>query len=269
MNRKAAVAGTFYPGSAPALEKLIAGMVNDAAPKTEAVGVVSPHAGYTYSGPVAGATISRIKFEDSFVILGPNHTGMGAPFSLWSGDAWETPLGSVAVDYDLRQKLLADTRYFTADTGAHFREHSIEVQLPFLQHFKKDVKIVPIVLGGGTPRDYDAMGREIARAILSSGRRAVVLASSDMTHYEPQASAERKDNLAIQAILKLDAKSLFDRVTEYNISMCGYAPALVMLAAARALGATSGELVRYQTSGDTSGDFNSVVGYAGIIIKRG
>jgi MEMO1 family protein len=269
MNRKAAVAGQFYPSSPQALEKMIAGMVNDNAPKIETVGAVSPHAGYVYSGPVAGVTISRIKFENTFLVLGPNHTGMGAPFSLWSGDAWETPLGNVNIDEGLREALLADTKYFTADTGAHLREHSIEVQLPFLQHFKKDVKILPIVIGGGTPRDYDAMGREIARALLHTGRRAVVLASSDMTHYEPQASVERKDNLAIEAILNLDARTLYERVTEYNISMCGYAPTLIMLSAASALGATSGELVRYQTSGNASGDYSSVVGYAGIIIKKG
>lgn len=269
MNRKPAVAGTFYPASPKALEKMIAAMVDPAAHKTPVVGLISPHAGYVYSGPVAGDTISHIKFEETFIIMGPNHTGLGAPYSVWPGEDWETPLGSVGIDYELRKYLLDNSAYLTEDTAAHLREHSIEVQLPFLQHFKKSFKIVPIVLGGGTPVDYDAIGREIAHAILATRRRAVIMASSDMTHYEPQESAERKDNLAIQAILKLDAKELFSRLTQYCISMCGYAPALVLLAAAKELGANSAELVRYQTSGETSGDYNAVVGYAGIIIKKG
>jgi AmmeMemoRadiSam system protein B len=269
MNRKPAVAGAFYPASPQALREMIAGMVNETAPKTAAFGLVCPHAGYVYSGPVAGATISRIEFEETFIILGPNHTGLGAPFSLWPGDAWETPLGDVAIDNELRQALLDGSDYLEADAVAHMREHSIEVQLPFLQYFKKDVKIVPIVLGGGAPDDYQALGQEIAAVLRQSGRKAVILASSDMTHYEPQASAERKDKLAVEAILELDAGALVSRITEHDISMCGYAPVLTLMAAARGMGASSGELVRYQTSGETSGDYSAVVGYAGIIIGKG
>ena len=235
----------------------------------DAVGLISPHAGYIYSGPVAGATISRVRFGDTFVIMGPNHTGMGVPFSLWSGDAWETPLGTVEIDNEMRSNLLTNSRLLLADDMAHLREHSIEVQLPFLQYFKSNVKIVPIVIGGGEPADLHNIGLDIVRAIRETGRDTVILASSDMTHYEPQASAERKDKMAIDAVLKLDADSLASRINEYNITMCGFAPALSLIAAAKELGSRSTELVRYQTSGDTSGDYSSVVGYAGIIIKKG
>jgi len=268
MNRKPSVAGAFYPSAPHAVTTMIAGMVDASAPKTEAIGLISPHAGYTYSGQVAGATVSRIIPEDTFIILGPNHTGLGAPFSLWPGGDWETPLGNVAIDDALRQALLKNSAYLAEDTSAHLREHSIEVQIPFLQHLKPDVKIVPIALGMATADDYSAFGCEIARVLAATKHRAVILASSDMTHYEPRLSAEQKDKLAIEAILQLNSKELVNRLAKHNITMCGYAPVLALIAAARQLGATSGELVRYQTSGDTSGDYNSVVGYAGIIIRR-
>jgi AmmeMemoRadiSam system protein B len=269
MNRRAAVAGTFYPQSATTLEAMVERMVDPKATRVDAVGLISPHAGYIYSGPVAGAAISRIKFGNTFVIMGPNHTGMGVPFSLWSGDSWETPLGMVEIDNEMRNVLLENSSLLQADTLAHTREHSIEVQLPFLQYFKSDVKIVPIVIGGGGPADLYSLGLDIARAIGETGRSTAILASSDMTHYEPQASAERKDKMAIDAILKLDADSLVSRINEYNITMCGFAPALALISAAKELGSRSAELVRYQTSGDTSGDYSSVVGYAGIIIEKG
>ncbi len=268
MNRKPAVAGAFYPSSPQAAATMLAGMVDATAPKIEAIGFVSPHAGYVYSGQVAGAAISRIMPEDTFIILGPNHTGLGAPFSLWPGSDWESPLGNVAIDSVLRQELLKNSAYLTEDTSAHLREHSIEVQIPFLQYLKPDVKIVPIVLGMATADDYSAFGREIARLLAASKHRAVILASSDMTHYEPRSNAERKDKLAIEAIIRLDSEELKNRLAKHHITMCGYAPVLALIAAARQLGAVAGELVRYQTSGDVSGDNESVVGYAGIIIRR-
>jgi AmmeMemoRadiSam system protein B len=270
MIRKPAVAGAFYPASKEALGKTLSGMIDRSAEKTDAVGLISPHAGYVYSGPVAGATISRVTFQETFIILGPNHTGLGEEFSLWSGDAWETPLGTVEIDNDLRQNLLTHSRFLKNDTAAHLREHSIEVQLPFLQFvYRREFKIVPIVLGGGSPADYRTLGQEVAQVLRETGKRAVILASSDMTHYEPQESASRKDKMAIEAVLKLDAAELVDRLVRYNISMCGYAPALVLIAAARELGASYAELVKYQTSGDVTGDFHAVVGYAGIIVKKG
>ena len=164
--------------------------------------------------------------------------------------------------------ILKNSSYLTSDMGAHMREHSLEVQLPFLQYLKPGVKIIPIVLGMATTDDYQAIGRELAQAITATGQSATIIASSDLTHYEPHHVAERKDRLVIDAILALDAAMLIRYITEYHITMCGYAPVLALIAAAKALGATTGELIRYQTSGDASGDYQSVVGYAGITIRR-
>ncbi|MCL2149850.1 MAG: AmmeMemoRadiSam system protein B [Dehalococcoidia bacterium] len=268
MNRKPTVAGTFYPASSQALAETVSNLADPANAKVEAIGIVSPHAGYTYSGSVAGAVISRVRLEDTVIILGPNHTGLGVPFSLWPGDTWETPLGNVAIDDELRHALLINSAYLAEDADAHLREHSLEVQLPFLQHQRSGIKIVPIVLGGAAPGDYQALGGEIARVLTTTGQRATILASSDMTHYEPHAAAEHKDRMAIEAITRLNAAELISCLTEHRITMCGYAPTLTLIAAAKQLGATAGELVRYQTSGDVSGDYESVVGYAGIVIKR-
>jgi AmmeMemoRadiSam system protein B len=267
--RKAVVAGQFYPASAPELKSLIKGMVAERAKKEEVIGLISPHAGYIYSGAVAGAVISRVKFKDSFIIMGPNHTGMGKPFSIMTEGSWQTPLGEVEVDSELGKKILAYSHHLEEDETAHLHEHSIEVQLPFLQYFSPGFKIVPIVFAPAHPAIYKEIGKAIAGAIKELGRGAVIIASSDMTHYEPQAWAEKKDSQAIEAVLALDEDRLLKRVDELNISMCGYAPAVSLIVAAKELGAKGAELVKYQTSGDTTGDYSSVVGYAGIIIKGG
>ena len=268
MIRNPAVAGQFYPASASELKAMIEGMV-----KQEAIGLISPHAGYIYSGPVAGAVISRIKFKDTFIIMGPNHTGAGKPFSIMTEGVWKTPLGEVEIDSELGKKLLATSKYLQEDKTAHLYEHSIEVQLPFLQyfkpHFKPDFKLVPIVMAYTSGAICKELGKEIAKAVKELGKKVVIIASSDMTHYEPQESAQRKDNQAIEAILDLNEDELLKRVEELDISMCGYAPAVSLIAAAKELGATGAELVRYQTSGDVTGDYSAVVGYAGIIIKGG
>ncbi len=267
MVRNPIVAGQFYPGSPAGLRRMIESMVEPGAMKVDAVGLVSPHAGYIYSGYVAGAVISRIKFKDTFVILGPNHTGRGRPFSIMSKGAWRTPLGDVEIDSELGRRILASSNYLEEDSAAHEYEHSLEVQVPFLQFFKPDVKIVPIVLAHSDGSVCKRIGSEIARAIRESKRGVIVLASSDMTHYEPHESAKRKDSKAIEAILALDEDELLKRVDELDISMCGYMPVVSLISAAKELGAKEAELVRYQTSGETSGDYSAVVGYAGIIIK--
>jgi AmmeMemoRadiSam system protein B len=267
MTRNPVVAGQFYPASASELKRMLKGMIDEKAKKEEAIGLIAPHAGYVYSGPVAGATISRIKFKDSFIIMGPNHTGSGRPFSIMAEGRWKTPLGEVEIDSALARKILASSRYLEEDSSAHRGEHSIEVQLPFLQYFSTDFKLVPIVLGYAGGAIYKEIGKAIAKGIKESGRKAVIIASSDMTHYEPQASAQKKDTQAIEAILKLDEDELLKRVEELDITMCGYAPAVSLIVAAKELGAKGAELVKYQTSGDTTGDYSSVVGYAGIIIQ--
>ena len=267
MIRQPVVAGQFYPDSPSQLKEMIRGMVDDKAEKEEVIGLISPHAGYIYSGPVAGATISRIKFKDTFIIIGPNHTGMGRPLSIMTEGVWKTPLGEVEIDSELAKQILATSSYLEEDSGAHQYEHSIEVQIPFLQYFKKDFRLVPIMLAYSTTATYKEIGKELAKAIKDLNRQVVIIASSDMTHYEPQESAQWKDTQAIEAILDLDEDELLKRVDKLRISMCGYAPAVSLISAAKELGAKRAELVRYQTSGDITGDYISVVGYAGVILK--
>ena len=267
MKRNPIVAGKFYPGTPTSLQAEIERLIDADAAKERVIGLVSPHAGYAYSGAVAGATFSRVEFKDTFVILGPSHTGRGAAFSIMTEGVWKTPLGEVKVDSSLGKQILHRSDYLRQDTAAHLDEHSIEVQLPFLQYFKKDVRIVPIVLAPAGGTIYQEIGRSIARAIKGRADEVVIVASSDMTHYEPHESARRKDTQAIEAILDLNEDELLRRVEELNVTMCGYGPVVSLICAAKALGAQEAELVRYQTSGDTSGDYRSVVGYAGIIIK--
>jgi hypothetical protein len=265
MIREPVVAGQFYPGTAIELKALVKTMVDERAEKVEAIGYYAPHAGFIYSGPVVGAVVSRVKPADTYIIMGPSHTGMGAPFSIMTDGSWRTPLGDVEIDSTLAKRILAGSTYLKEDTLAHTQEHAVEVQLPFIQYFKRDFKIVPIILQHATGAIYKHIGKAIAKTIKESGKQVVIVASGDMTHYEPQRSARVKDMQAIEAMLQLDAEELLSRVHEINITMCGYAPAAVLIFAAKELGVGKAELVKYQTSGDTTGDFSSVVGYAGII----
>jgi AmmeMemoRadiSam system protein B len=182
---------------------------------------------------------------------------------------WETPLGDVEIDTELASAILEATPSLREDYAAHLEEHSIEVQLPFLQYFKPDVKLVPIVLAKGTADIYKEVGHGIAASCKSLGREAIIMASSDMNHYEPHHIANDKDNKAIEAILALDEDELLSRVAEFRISMCGHGPAVALLSACKEMGAAGAELICHQTSGDVTGDHHSVVGYAGILIKRG
>ena len=267
MIRNPVVDGQFYPASPSQLKEMIEGLVDEKLAKEDVIGAVSPHAGYIYSGPVAGAVISKIKFKDTFIIIGPSHTGMGKPFSIMTEGIWKTPLGEVEIDSELAKQIVAVSRYLQEDHLAHQHEHSIEVQLPFLQYFKPDIKLVPIILAYSSGATYKEIGKAIARAIKGLSKKVVIIASSDMTHYEPQEAAQRKDTKAIEAILDLSEDELLKRVEELNISMCGYAPTVSLISASKELGAGKAELVKYQTSGDVSGDYSSVVGYAGIIIR--
>lgn len=268
MIRNPVVAGQFYPGEPARLRAMIKKMIEEDAPRTDVVGVIAPHAGYIYSGRVAGAVFSRIAFTDTFIIIGPNHTGNGVPLSIMTEGTWKTPLGDVEIDAELGKNILSSSKYLKEDFLAQQNEHSIEVQLPFLQYFREKIKIVPIVLGVVSTNVYQAVGKEIARAVKELNKKVVIVASSDMTHYEPLDSARKKDNQAIQAILELNEEELSRRVHSMDISMCGFAPVVSLLTAAKMLGAGGAELIKYQTSGDTTGDTSSVVGYAGIIIKE-
>ncbi|HEX7475843.1 MAG TPA: AmmeMemoRadiSam system protein B, partial [Dehalococcoidales bacterium] len=228
MIREPAYAGQFYPGKPDELKAMIASFVNLNAEKEEVIGLVAPHAGYIYSGVVVGAVLSRVKFKPTFIILGPNHTGLGVPASIMTAGTWQTPLGDVEIDSKLAKKLLSISRYLKEDSEAHAKEHSIEVQLPFLQYFQPDVKFVPIILGVSDLEVFKGIGHEIARALLEMKKEAIIFASSDMNHYEPQPAGQKKDRQAIEAMVEMDADALMKRVVEQDISMCGYGPASVM-----------------------------------------
>lgn len=231
--------------------------------------MVLPHAGYVYSGRVAVQTISNAEFKETFILIGPNHTGHGKAFSIMTEGSWRTPFGEVPIDEKLAKEILNDSGNLSEDTPAQRYEHSLEVELPILQYFKSDFKIVPLVIAPADKRTYERIGIELAGTIkrLNVTDKVIIIASSDMTHYEPQEEAEKKDRLAIEAILKLDHSLLLERVADLDISMCGYAAVVIMLVSAKRLGAKEARLIRYETSGEASGDYSSVVGYAGIIIN--
>lgn len=267
MIRDPVVAGQFYPASPQALRDKIGSMVDEKAQKKDAIGVFSPHAGYPYSGPVAGTLFSQINITDTVVILGPSHTGVGPVFSLYAKGSWHTPLGDVIVDGDFTNRLSGRCELIEEDESSHLHEHSIEVQLPFIQYLKRDFKIVPLVVGYSSYKAYQSVAEAIASSIKEAGKNILIVASGDMSHYEPQEEAERKDKLAIDAMLKLDERLLLDRVEKQKISMCGVITAAIMLLAAKSLGAKEAELVKYQTSGDITGDYSAVVGYAAIMVR--
>jgi hypothetical protein len=261
------VAGQFYPALAENLRENIASLIDNKVEKQDCIACILPHAGYVYSGRVAGETISQVKIKENIILLGPNHTGNGADFSIMTEGAWQTPLGKVEINSTLAQKILQSSKYLKADTLAHSQEHSLEVELPFLQYFKTDFKIVPIAFMSSNVESLKEIGKEIADVIIKNGlkEKVLLIVSSDMTHYESQKIAQKKDQEAIQAILELNEDKLIEKVKEFNISMCGIYPAIVMLSAVKALGAKKTKLVKYQTSGDVTGDKDSVVGYAGLI----
>jgi AmmeMemoRadiSam system protein B len=274
MIRKPAVAGHFYQGSAEALKRQVEGFILPAVEKIKALGILSPHAGFMYSGPVAGAVYSRIDLPDTFILIGPNHTGLGAPVSLMAKGSWETPLGRVEIDDTLAAAILSKSPRIKEDSLAHLREHSLEVQLPFIQYFKKEFRIVPIQMLDVRLETCKEVGRAVAEAVRECGARGeeyertgvLIVASSDMTHYESARAAKEKDEKAIRHILNLDPEGLYRTVRDLGITMCGFGPAVAMLTACKHLGATKAELIKYTNSGDVSGDFDQVVGYAGIVI---
>ena len=266
--RKPAVAGQFYSSDSKKLKAELELLIDKGVKTRDVIACVMPHAGYMYSGRVAGETISNINIKDKVIILGPNHTGYGKSFGIVTEGTWEMPFGSVDIDSGLASKLLQNSRYLEEDAVSHLYEHSLEVELPFLQYFKKEFKIVPITVSSDSIKIYQEIGREIAKVINDSDlqKSILIIASSDMTHYESQAQAEKKDREAIQAILDLNEERLMEKINRFNISMCGYGPVAIMIACAKLLGARKAELIKYQTSGDITQDYSSVVGYAGIII---
>lgn len=265
MVRNPAVAGQFYPQDKAQLLKEMEVLVPSPGKKIKAFGAVSPHAGYIYSGRVAGEVFSRLEPRDTYVILCPNHTGYGADFAV-SVEPWKTPLGTVNVDQDLVSAILARTGLVSEDKIAHAFEHSAEVQVPFVQYTAPGASIVPITVAHASMAKLREVSEAIADAIKASGSDAMMIASSDMTHYESRRSAAAKDKEAIDAVLDLDATGLLEIVRAKDISMCGCVPVAIMLMAAKNMGAAHAELVKYADSGDVTGDADQVVGYAGIVV---
>jgi AmmeMemoRadiSam system protein B len=265
--RHPAVAGRFYPRDA---RTLLADVRSYTPPKEQtilALGCIAPHAGYLYSGPVAGAVYARVDIPRRCILMCPNHTGLGRPLSIMSQGAWETPLGSVPIDSELAAALKQRFPRLHEDSDAHRTEHGAEVQLPFLQALRPDFVFVPIALGTGEFDVLEALGDALADAVAGQGERVLLIASSDMNHYENDRVTREKDHKAIARILALDPRGLFDVVMNQDISMCGFGPTVAMLTATKRLGATTAELIKYATSGDVSGDRDMVVGYAGVIVK--
>jgi len=228
--------------------------------------VVAPHAGYVYSGRIAGEVYSKIRVPDLCVVLCPNHTGAGVQRSLDRDETWRTPLGDVPVDAALADALLGRAG-LARDIRAHAREHALEVHLPFIQARNPGARIVPICLGRVPPDGCVEIGEVLAEVVSRAGEDVLLVASTDMSHYIPARDAAVLDRMALDRVEALDAIGLYRTVAEHDISMCGVIPTTTVLAAARALGATAAELVRYGHSGETSGDLEHVVGYAGLVIQ--
>ena len=266
MIRQAAVAGQFYPGSPRELNQELNRLVPDHASKRAALGVVCPHAGYIYSGSTAGRLLSGIDLPQTVVILGPNHHGGGALAALSPEDGWQTPLGTVPIEKRLAALIQQQIPAVQLDSNAHLREHSLEVQVPFLQYLRPDVRIVPLCLAFGDYAGCELLGKGLAAAIHAYGEPVLILASSDMTHYESAQAAKQKDSLALERVLALDARGLVEVCRANRISMCGVIPAAVMLVAVKELGASQAELVAYTTSGEITGDLREVVAYAAVSV---
>lgn len=243
-------------------------MVDPQQEKLKAISVISPHAGFEYSGPVAGAVFSSVHLPDTFVILGPSHRPIRSRMAIMKQGVWETPLGSARIESRLAELISSHSKLVEEDIAAHLSEHSLEVQLPFIQYFKEDISIVPICVSyQATFEELTDLGKAVSAAIKEFKEEVLIVASTDMSHYVEQELAKELDFTAIDKILELDPRGLYDVVQDKDISMCGFQPTTSVLVASKELGAKKATLIKYQTSGDTTGIYDEVVGYAGIRIN--
>ena len=266
MARLPVVADKFYPGDPTALRKQVAEYVLPGKARQKAAAVLVPHAGYIYSGRVAGETFGRVEIPETVILIGPNHQGYGASVALGTED-WAMPMGNVPFAVDFAATILQDSSVIVADNTAHQYEHSLEVEVPFLQCMQPNLSIVPLVVSHISFKKCQEVARELALAVKRYSGPVLLVASTDMTHYESREDASVKDHLALQYLLKLDPEGLYNTVVSNRISMCGVIPATITLLVALATGSTRAELVRYTDSGEVSGDINQVVGYAGVVIN--
>ncbi len=283
MIRKPVVAGTFYEGDSDSLEKRIEWCFQHKlgpgqtpqylGDKRELKSIIAPHAGYLYSGPIAAHSYAKIAEDglpETFIIICPNHTGMGSGVSTMMEGSWQTPLGLVGIDNEFTEELIHQAPIIDSEPSAHLQEHSCEVQLPFLQYlaqkWDKNFQIVPICMWMQDLETATEVGASIAETSRKTGRDVMIIASTDFTHYKPQEIAVNNDRQVLDAIKKMDEKLMIKRVRELNVTMCGYGPVTAALVSSKSLGAEKVEILKYATSGDITGDKTSVVGYASAII---
>lgn len=266
LERQPAVAGRFYPGRPDALAAEVQSLLGGGGPAEDAIAIVVPHAGYVYSGAIAGQVYGSVHVPRAAIVLCPNHTGAGAKAAIVSRGRFATPMGSIPIHEGLAARILAEGGV-TEDARAHAGEHAIEVHLPFLLARSPEIAFVPICLGGLGLDTCLAMGRRLSAAIRAAGEPVLLVASTDMSHYVPAATAARLDRLALDRVEALDPKGLYETVVQHDITMCGFIPTTVVLEASKQLGARAARLLRYGNSGETSGDLDHVVGYAGLVIQ--
>lgn len=267
MVRYPVVAGKFYPEDPYQLREQLNAFFKAEATPAPALMAMCPHAGYVYSGATAAKVLARTQIPNKIIVAGPNHTGRGARAALMSQGAWQTPLGQVELDSHLGQALKDASPLVQEDAQAHQMEHSLEVQIPLLQHLREKFLLTPLCLGGLSLSECLELGAALAKVIKAAGEPVLMVASTDMTHFESAQQAKIKDEQALERVLALDPQGLFNIVRGLNISMCGVLPTTVCLAAALELGATSAELVEYTNSGAVTGDNSDVVGYAGVVVR--
>lgn len=279
--RRPCQAGAFYEGTPESLRKQIEDcFLNELGPRSlpkapkrgprRLVGLLCPHAGYMFSGPVAAYSYHSLAADgkpDVVILFGPNHTGYGSGLAIVNGGFWRTPFGDVEVDGETANEIVREARVVDVDDSAHRLEHSIEVQLPFLQYlYGSEFKIVPVSFLMQDLTSARDVGRAAAKVLAK--KNAVIIASSDMTHYEPQNSAERKDKKALEAVVRMDEAEFFSTIETHRVSTCGYGPTAALIIASKALGAKKAKLLCYKTSGDVVGDYSSVVGYAAVCFTK-
>jgi len=279
--RRPCQAGAFYAGTAESLKRQIENCflhelgpgkipeVVKAGPR-RIVGLVCPHAGYMFSGPVAAHAYYKLALDgkpDVVVLLGPNHTGYGSGLAVMKEGVWRTPLGDIEVNSELADQIVQESSLLDVNDSAHRFEHSIEVQLPFLQYlYGSEFKIVPICFLMQDLSSAKEVGQAVAKVL--NGKNAVIVASSDMTHYEPHEVAEKKDKMALTAVEEMDEEKFYSVIEAQHVSACGYGPIAALITAAKILGVKEVKLLCYKTSGDVIGDYSSVVGYGAVCFKK-
>ncbi|MDD5070614.1 MAG: AmmeMemoRadiSam system protein B [Candidatus Omnitrophica bacterium] len=267
MVRNPVVSGQFYQDKSSELSKEIEVLTPKLHQKTKALGLILPHAAYLYSGRVAATTVSGVVAKRRILILGPNHSGIGPDFSLWSKGAWRIPFGDIEIDEQMAQSILSKDDLIKEDQSAHLFEHSIEVQLPILKKIFGSFSFVPVCCQIKDLKTYEKAANQIYQGVRLFKEDLLLVASTDMTHYETDASARRKDRAALESIVGLDESRLLDMVSSMNISMCGVSAVAVFLRCCKLLGATKASVSLYETSAVASGDDSSVVGYAGVVVS--